>query len=182
MKSVTAPDMLHRGWQGTEARTLGFCPQCLRSSKQQLRSLGDSERDAFAKTSVTPSPLKHAKPLCWKTSTSDMFQQYRGAWREDGEHSGGPRPSLCCYTWNWITFSVERHRYMRSLPWNWKAHLWSWEMGSSTSSMAYCFVTFRMICGVAAASQGWYSSLRGAEQAGHVPNTRRDGGLPGEAG
>lgn len=36
---------------------------------------------------------------------------------------------------------------MRSLPWNWKAHLWSWEMGSSTSSMAYCFITFRMICG-----------------------------------
>ena len=49
-------------------------------------------------------------------------------------------------TWNWMTFSVDRHKYMWSLPWNWKAHLWSWEMGSSTSSIAYCLLTFRMIC------------------------------------
>lgn len=49
-------------------------------------------------------------------------------------------------TWNCMTFSVDRHRYMRSLPWNWRAHLWSWEMGSSTSSIAYCLLTFRMIC------------------------------------
>lgn len=48
-------------------------------------------------------------------------------------------------TWYWITFSVERQRYILSLPWNWNAHLCNWETGSSTSSITDCLVTLRMI-------------------------------------
>lgn len=95
-------------------------------------------------------------------------------------HSGGPHLLLHCHTWNWITFSVERHRYMRSLPWNWKAHLWSWEMGSSTSSMAYCFITFRMICGRQHPRGGTAAQSRGA--ASSVCLAGRDGAYQGRQG
>lgn len=99
-----------------------------------------------------------------------------------GSTPGVTTPSSCCHTWNWITFSVERHRYMRSLPWNWKAHLWSWEMGSSTSSMAYCFITFRMICRQQQQPRDGTRPSEPQSSQVHVPDTRRGRGLPGEAG
>lgn len=42
--------------------------------------------------------------------------------------------------------SLDKHRYACGLSLNWKAHLWSWETGSSTSKMACCLLTLRITC------------------------------------
>lgn len=52
--------------------------------------------------------------------------------------------SLHVFTWNCMIFSLDRQRYMWLLSLNWKAHLWSWDTGSSTSRHACCLFTLRI--------------------------------------
>ena len=46
--------------------------------------------------------------------------------------------------WNWIIRSCDKHKYIRSVSFIKKAHLWSCETGSSASSTAVCLSTLRI--------------------------------------
>ena len=43
-----------------------------------------------------------------------------------------------------MILSWARQRYILSVSLRWKAHLWSWDTGSSASSSAVCLSTFLM--------------------------------------